>query len=178
MASDRKESIVENLAVAAIMAFLALIMAVASLIVESAETARERSALEALAGAKLSAAPLAFDDPSFKRVFTTQAQGTKLYATALRLRSRTGVALAAALFSRDGKLTAIRPIYAEGEGLRFDDHSWFSSFLGKDLSADGSASRGQVPADALSGATESYIETSRALGRLSNAIRAIAKENG
>jgi hypothetical protein len=102
MAPDKRERIIENLAVASALGFLALLVAVVSLFVDSRSLAEERALLE-VQGSSLSIAGRA-GDPCFDVVYKTQGA----YVMAIHLRASKGAAILAARFSSQGELQELR----------------------------------------------------------------------
>jgi hypothetical protein len=177
--AERKESIVENLAAAAIMGFIALLLISAALLLESSSSGRDRASIAELAGKPVTAKARLVDDPSFSRIFPIPGKPGGEYGSVFSLVSRSGSARAAALFSGNGELEAIRVIETGSARLDFDDPDWFSGFLGKGGS-DPVPTRRALSRDpaAISGASESFAETSAVLTRLSTCVRAFGKERG
>jgi hypothetical protein len=106
MAVDRRERVIENLAVASALGFLALIIAAASLAFGARAAEDERAAL-APAGASIVELGRA-DDPGFGRVYKIQSDNLVTYAALMSLRSPAGVALVRAQFSSKGELQELR----------------------------------------------------------------------
>jgi hypothetical protein len=104
VAADRRQTIVENLALASALGFLAIIVAVVSLAADSSSAAAERSSLDS-GGA---APAIRVDDPSFDRLFSIRADSGPGYGAMLALRSPQGTALVGAVFSSSGELAEIR----------------------------------------------------------------------
>jgi hypothetical protein len=105
MAADKRQIIVENLALASAIGFLALVVAAVSLAADSSSVAAERSSFAAGGAAALA---LRVDDPSFDRLFSIQADSGLSYGSILAFRSPRGSALVRAVFTPRGELTEIR----------------------------------------------------------------------
>ncbi len=175
----RKVSLVENLAAAAIMGFLSLLLVTAILLTESAASSRERVLIADLAGRSVTAKPSAIDDPACSRVFPLPGKNGDEFGAVIYMRSRSGTGRAAALFAGSGQLEAIRLVDGDSARLDFDQGDWFSSFLGKgaDDAYPRQAASARDPA-AVSGASESFAETAGILERMSLLIRTLGKERG
>lgn len=133
MARDRRERLVENLAVASALGFLALVIAVISLAADAREAAQERSALSAGAGDGLSLAGRA-RDPSFDRFFQVQGEAGATFAVVLALRSADASALVAARFSAKGELRELRLLGSPSSRLPADPKELAAAFPGADES--------------------------------------------
>lgn len=99
---------IENLAVASALGFLALVVAAISLAVDSREVADEVRVLVS-AGAEGNLEGRC-DDPSFCRMYRIQSEAGYIYATILTLRSTQGAFLVGATFSSKGELQGLRYI--------------------------------------------------------------------
>lgn len=106
MAVNKRDRIVENLAVAAALGLLALIVALVSLAADSRAVATERSAL-ASAGATVTLAGHS-DYPSYNRIYRIQTDAGFSYGIVFTFRSPVGSALVGAIFSPKGELLELR----------------------------------------------------------------------
>jgi hypothetical protein len=106
MAIDRRERLIENLAVASALGFLTLIVAALSLAADSRATALEREALFPEGAASVVAGRA--DDPCFDRFYRIAGDAGPAYATMVALRSPSGTALFGARFAPDGELRDLR----------------------------------------------------------------------
>lgn len=106
MAQDKRERIMENLAVAAVLGLLALIVGAFSVAADSSSVASERSAFDG-DGSAVALAGRA-DDPAFDRVFRIRSASGLSFGAVLTLRSPQGSALVGASFSSDGELLELR----------------------------------------------------------------------
>lgn len=177
MSPTRKELALENLLMAAIAGLLAVLAAVTILIVRSSDVTRECAALSSLSGRPVAAKALQIDDPAILRLYRVQGQGPSLFGASLTLESRSGTALAVALVAPDGELKAVSLMDTTGARSPFTQAGWFADELGKGGSSpypsDIAASRSPA---ALSGATESFLQTTAVFQRLSDTVRTLAKE--
>jgi len=179
MASGSRERILENLAIAAILSFLVLLAATASFLADAAAVDRERGALSGLAGGSaVESAPSEFADHDFHRIYRINGGGGTSFGAVFTLGSASGTVLAAAIFSPQGELDAVKALGDCAPRLAEAGPQWFSDFLGKGSTQAYPASKGasRRPA-AVSGATESLLSTGETLSRLSAAVRAAAKEH-
>ena len=106
MALDKRKKTIENLAMAAALGFLVLVVAVASLFCDSRAMADERLAL-APSSAIVVVAGRA-DDPCFDRFYRIQADTGVSYATVITLRSPSGAVLIGAWYTQKGELQELR----------------------------------------------------------------------
>jgi hypothetical protein len=106
MATNKRAKIIENLIIAAALGFLALIVALLSLAVDSSAIAEEGDAL-APSGATVVIASRA-DNPYFKRIYKIQTDAGLSYAAVITLRSSSGAALVGAWFTSKGELQKLR----------------------------------------------------------------------
>ncbi len=120
MARTRKERLVEGLAVASALGFLALVVAIVSLAAEASAAAVERGALAdqfSAAGRELAARA---GEPGFDRMYRLKAEGAASYAAVIALRSPEASALVAARFGADGGLQDLRLLGSCSSGLPSD----------------------------------------------------------
>ena len=106
MSLDKRKKTIENLAMAATLGFIALVVAVISLIGDSRAMADERLAL-APSSAIVVVAGRA-DDPCFDRIYRIQADTGVSYATVITFRSPSGAALIGAWYTQKGELQELR----------------------------------------------------------------------
>lgn len=191
MDKPKKDVLLENLAVASVLALIALIVASLSFVVERGEIESERSSIAALAGAgaaspsagatiagaTIVAKPLSASDSAFRHVYALQKSGQKAYGAVLSLGSLRRASRVAALMSPSGELLGARCIDGGSAGLPYAEEGWFSDFLGKggDKPYPSSRIEARFP-DAVSGSTESFLDTARALSRLSAFVRSHGRE--
>jgi len=126
VALDRRERIIENLAVASALGFLTLIVATASLVVDSRSLAEEQ-ALIAPAETSLAIAGRA-GDAFFDRVYKIKGDAGPVYALMINLRSSSGSAWAAARFSPKGELLELRLLGSCASRLPTDAQGLLASF--------------------------------------------------
>ena len=176
MARTKKESLVENLLVALAMGLLALLVAGVILVVKSGSIARERAVLSDLAGRPVAAQPATVDDPSIRRLYRLPGQGPTLFGAVIDLDSRSGSAVVAAVVAADGQIQSVRIIDTSSPRAPFVGADWFASFLGRGGDRPFPSRTDARHLAAVSGATESFLETGAVLGRLSVAVRALAGE--
>jgi hypothetical protein len=118
MTSDRRDILVENLAVAAAAGVLVLIVAAVSLLSLSGSRAWEASTLEASFSASSAQLVLDVDDPAFERIYALG--GISAYGAVLSLNERGSSVLVAALFSPKGELRGTRIIDSFADRLAED----------------------------------------------------------
>jgi hypothetical protein len=178
----QKDVLLENLAVASALALLALVVASVSFVVERGEIESERGSIAALAGAEFASStmaenPLAAGDSAFRHVFVLQKAGQKGYGAVLALGSLRRGTRVAVILASNGELLGARCLDANSGGLPYAQDGWFSDFLGKggDKPYPSSKIEARNP-DAVSGSTESFLDTAGALGRLSAFVRSHGRE--
>jgi hypothetical protein len=130
VALDRREIIIENLAVASVLGFLTLIIAVLSFVVDAHGAVEERQAL-APAGAAIVLVGNA-GDPSFDRVYQIQAGADRSFSTVITLRSSGGAALVAARFASSGDLQELRFLGSCASRLPADPWDLVAEYPGAD----------------------------------------------
>jgi hypothetical protein len=177
MPPTKKETTVENILVSCGIGLLALLVVGVILVVESGSISRERATLSDLAGRPVSAAPISIDDPAIRRLYRLQGQGPQLFGAVVDFDSRSGSVVAVALVGADGQLQAMRLIDENSPRSPFAAADWFANFIGKGgdrpFPARGADARNP---GIIAGATESFLDSGDILGRLSDAVRALAKE--
>lgn len=127
MALYKREKMIENLAIAAALGFLALMVAAISLAADSRVVAEERSVLPggvAVAGRA--------DDPSFDRFYRFQSAAGPAYLAVIILRSPSGAALVAATYSPKGELQELRFLGSCATRLPTNARDLISAFPGAD----------------------------------------------
>jgi hypothetical protein len=107
MGIDKRERIIENLAVASALGFLVLVMAALSLASDARAGALERAALSPADATRASLAGRA-DDPNFRRFYSLRGDTGISFATVISLRSPSGSALVGVRFSAKGELQELR----------------------------------------------------------------------
>lgn len=182
MDRPQKDALLENLAVASVFALLALLVASLSFVVEGGEIDSERSSIAVLSGAEPSSSalaekPLMASDSAFKHVFSLQKAGQKVYGAVLALGSLRRGTRVAVIVAPNGELLGARCLDANSAGLPYAEDGWFADFLGKggDKPYPSSKVEARSP-DAVSGSTESFLDTAGALGRLSAFVRSHGRE--
>ena len=187
MDRPQKDAILENLAMASVLALLSLVVASLSFVVERGEIESERASIAALAGAgpatsaiadaTIVAKPLSASDSAFRHVYVLQKSGQKAYGAVLSLGSLRRATRVAALVGPSGELLGARCLDSCSAGLPYAEDGWFSDFLGKggDKPYPSSRIEARFP-DAVCGSTESFLDTSSALGRLSAFVRSHGRE--
>lgn len=167
MAAEARERAMENLAVASAIGFMAIIVAAASLFADSASAAAERSAIAALGGGVVREDPPRFADPAFSRIHRV-SDGAAPYGAVLSLPTKQGALRAALLFRKDGTVSA-----ASALGPR-PSPAWLRLLVGTGSSSPAPTSRLESSAaDAVSGATESFLSWADAARRAASAVSAI-----
>lgn len=168
---SRKEILLENLAVASVLALVALIIASVAFVLDAGEVEAERGAISALAsggqavagGQDVAARPLASGDEAFRRVFPI-GSGRQGYGAVISLGSLRSSARVAVILSPRGELLGASCLETASPGLPYAREGWFRDFLGK----GGDKPYLEARADSRD---QSYLETARALGRLSAFVR-------
>lgn len=174
-----KDLLLENLAAAAVLGVMALLVSSLSFVFDRLQDSRDAASLVAFSGAASIQDPVRVPDPAFSRVYTMTRRGRTFYASIADLSCREGVARVAFVFARDGSLDSAGLVESVPEGLAFGQDGWFNEFLGKGGNLPFPAAREELrKADAVSGATESFETTSAVLGRLSAAVSHIAVDAG
>jgi hypothetical protein len=135
VALDKRERVIENMAVASAFGFLSLIVASIFLFVDSRAMGEERRLL-APAGSSLSMAGRA-EDPCFDRAYKIQGDGS--YALALNLRSSSGAAIVALRLSPKGELQELRLLGSCASRLSADSKMLLASFPSGDDALDRAA---------------------------------------
>jgi hypothetical protein len=118
MRDDRRDRMMENLAVAATLGFLVLVVAALGLVADSRQAGAERELLASYAGG---AAPRSFrrcEDQAFSNIYGLRDGSDGLYGAVLTFRGREeGTVTAAAYFSSRGTL---REIHIVGQDMSSD----------------------------------------------------------
>jgi hypothetical protein len=148
MAAGKREKMMENLAMASVLGFLAFVVGAASLAAESNSESADRAVL-ARAGASIGLASRS-DDPSFDRVFRIQDDSTVSFGAVLTFRSPKGSALVGARFSKKGELLGLSFIGSCSSRLPPRPQDIVGEFPGADesLARAANAVRGLSSADA------------------------------
>jgi hypothetical protein len=128
VAINRRERIIENLAVASALGFLALIVATLSLVADARAVAEER-ALLAPEGSTLAGRA---GGPFFDRVYRIQGDSGQYYSMAISLRSPSGSALVAAHFTTKGELLELHLLGSCASRLPGSSKALLASFPGAD----------------------------------------------
>jgi hypothetical protein len=105
VARDSRERVVENMAIASALGFLAHIVATISLAVDSRAMDQERSVLAVNGSIALAGRA---NDACFDRVYGIQSEAGISYATVVTFRSPAGVALIGARFTPKGEVQELR----------------------------------------------------------------------
>lgn len=159
----------ENLAVASAIGFIAIVVAAAALFAESASIAEERSAIAFLSKGSVRADPMRFDDPAFSRVHSISG-GSAPFGAILSLPTRQGALRTALLFRKDGSVAAASAL---GPGPA---PAWLKLLVGTGgTSATPSSKSDAADPDAVSGATESFLDVADAIGRASASVAEAAR---
>lgn len=119
MIAVKRERLLENLAVAAAIGVLLLLVAAVDLFSRSAERAGEGEVLAASFSAAEASAVLETDDPSFARIYALR-RSAPAYGAILSLRTSEGSARVAALFSPQGELRELRLVDSFADRLSED----------------------------------------------------------
>jgi hypothetical protein len=139
MMADRRETLVENLAVAAAVGVLVLLVAALSLVAHSRATAQEGSSLAAACSGSSPQLVLEVDDPAFERIFSLRKDSGNLYGTIVSLRRGGASALVGALYSPQGDLRELHIVDSFGDRLSGDERELVSSFPGAERVLDRAA---------------------------------------
>ncbi len=175
MNKRRKDILFENIAAAAFLSVMALLVASASFLLDNVADRRDSSALVKFAGSSSIGNPLLHSDSNFRRLYPITRRGRLLYGSVVALGDRLGQARIAFLFAKDGSLDSAGVIGAIPGDLAFSREGWFSEFLGKGGDFAFPMSKDDLrKADTVSGATESFRLTSNVLERLSRSVRQAA----
>ena len=150
MAIDKREKIIENLAVASALGFLALIVAALSLVLDSRVSAQERVALvpEGTPTVLVGRA----DDPCFNRFYAVNDNSSLSFATVLTLRAPSGAALFGARFSPKGALQDLRFLGSCASRVPTDSRGLGTEFPEADSAISRAAAFARVLASDLAGA--------------------------
>jgi hypothetical protein len=130
MAGKMREMIVENLAVASALGFLALIVAALALVDDSRSVAAESGALAAPSATAIVASRV--DDPAFDRIYEIKDASGLAFGTVLALRSQGGSALFGAVFTPQGKLRELRLLGSCASRLPSDAKEALGAFAGSE----------------------------------------------
>lgn len=176
MAIANRAKLVESLIFAGSVGVVALLIVSVGLLTDVRRGSLERESLSILAKRPISSASYKARDPDFSRLYRIGGKGEALYGALLSIRSTKGSALAAALFSPNGELQAIRLIGADLGRQPYSRESWFADFLGRGGASPFPSSKDEArnPA-AVSGATESFLVMGKVLERASAAVRDAAE---
>jgi hypothetical protein len=117
MAQGRREALIENLAVASAVGFLVIIVAAASLVSDSRESAAEGSALAEAFSASGTELASRVDDPCFECLYSLKGVDAASFGTVIALRSQGSSTLVGALFSPQGELRGLR-VLGDAESRR------------------------------------------------------------
>lgn len=128
MMADKRETLVENLAVAAAIGALVLLVAALSLVVYAGVTAQEGSSLAAFYSGSSPQLALKVDDPAFERIFSLRKDSGNLYGTVVSLRGNGASALVGALYSPKGELRELHILDSFGDSLSGDERELASRF--------------------------------------------------
>lgn len=146
MAANKREKMMENLAVASVLGFLAFVVGAASLFTDSNSEANERAAF-ARDSVSISLATHS-DDPSFDRIYRIQG-ATVSFGAVLNFRSPEGSALVGARFSKTGELLGLNLLGSCNSRLPAGPQDLVDMFPGADqsLARAANAVRGLSAAD-------------------------------
>lgn len=161
----------ENLSAAALLSLLALLVAAASLVLDSGSERKERAELQTFVSSRIGDEEIRSDSPDWRRIYAVSRHGKRLYAAIVTIGDSRGLVRAAAFVSPEGRLDSLEALQVVPQDAPYARDGWFADFLGKggDSPFPSARSESRRP-EAISGATESYLITSEALGRLSQEI--------
>lgn len=161
----------ENLSAAALLGLLALLVAAASLVLDSSSERKERAELQTFVSSRIGDAEVRSDSPGWRRIYEVNRHGKRLYAAIVTIGDSRGLVRAAAFVSPEGRLDSIEALQVVPQDAPYSRDGWFADFLGKggDSPFPSARSDSRRP-EAISGATESYLITAEALGSLSQEI--------
>jgi hypothetical protein len=128
MMADKREILVENLAVAAAIGVLVLLVAALSFVSNARATTQEGSYLAAAFSCASPQLALEVDDPAFERIFLLCNDSGNLYGSVVSLRGRGASALVGALYSPQGDLRGLHIIDSFGDSLSGDERELVSHF--------------------------------------------------
>jgi len=127
--ADKRETLVENLAVAAAVGVLVLLVAVLSLVAHAGTKAQEGSSLAAACSGSSPQLALEVDDPAFERIFSLRKDSGSLYGTVVSLRGNGASALVCAFYSPQGELRELHTLDSFGDRLSDDERELTSRFF-------------------------------------------------
>lgn len=169
-----KDSLLENLSAAALLGLLALLVASASLIIDSNVQRQEKLDLARIAGARVVGDAITGSGAS-ARIYPLVRRDRPYYGTMASIGDGRASARVVAVFTADGRLDSIRLLGQVPADAPFGREGWFADFLGKGADDGFPSAKGESrKPDAVSGATDSYLATSQALARLSERVRSAA----
>jgi hypothetical protein len=128
MIADRRKTLVENLAVAAAVGVLVLLVAALSLVAHAGTTAQEGFSLVASCSGSSPQLALEVDDPAFERIFSLRKDSGNLYGTVVSLRGSGASALVGAFYSSQGELRELHILDSFGDRLSGDERELASRF--------------------------------------------------
>jgi hypothetical protein len=128
MMANRRENLVENLAVAASVGVLVLLVAALSLVARAGTTVQEGSSLAVSCSGSSPQLVLEVDDPAFERIFSLRKDSDNLYGTVVSLRGNGASALVGAFYSPQGELRELHILDSFGDRLSGDERELASRF--------------------------------------------------
>jgi len=177
MATSKKRALVEGLLFAGAMGLLALCVALVGMLEVDRRSAFDKESIASLAKRPISSKTVASRTGSGTRVFRIGGKGEPLFGLVLPLRDSRGSSMIAALFAPDGRLEAARLLYESPSSREASTGDWLADLVGRGGSSPYPASKREAPyPEAVSGATESFLAATSALGEASEAVRRAAQE--
>jgi hypothetical protein len=171
MKAERNEELLENLAAAATIAFLGLLIGAASLAASGRGMSEERAAVQALAGKAQVVAAIKVADPAYRHVFRVESRGSLRFGAVVDLGRPGRESRVALILDKTGVLEAWKPLDASSSAVQRLEESSFRQLLGK-----GAEGRIAVPAGRryAPGEAESLEAAISLLTRLSGVVRGIS----
>lgn len=177
MARQNTTPFLENLVFAVAMGLLAVALITAGYLVDARRSTYERRALAALAKRPTTSVAAGTRVAGFGRIYRIGGKGDTVFGLVLSLRTSRGAAIAAALFTPDGELEAVRILSTSEARQPYESNGWFAGFLGKGGRVTYPAlNAASMNVSAVSGASESFIVATQRLEEASSAVRLAAGE--
>lgn len=175
MDKRKKALLLENLSAAALLGLLGLLVAAASMVLDSASERRERAEIQAFSSTKIVGDALRGSGPGSSGIYVVSRHGKRLYAAIVSIGDHRGLVRAAVFVSPDGRIDSVEALQIVPADAPFAREGWFADFLGKGGNSPFPEFRldSRKP-ELVSGATETYLGTSKTLERLSRDIQARA----
>lgn len=137
MTDKPRETVLENLAAASALGFLALLLAILSIVVDSRNAAAEKAALARQSATVAAVKRIA--DPDFARVYEVKDGQSDSFGVVFPGRSRDSSAVFAAIFSPKGELRELRIVGSCSSRLPDDPKDALAVFPGAEDTLDRAA---------------------------------------